>query len=45
MTEIFKQRIHDAVNACQAILNFTEAAAFDDYSENLMLRSAVEKAV
>lgn len=43
MTAEFKQRIHDAIGACRAIQSFTAHVSFDDYSGNLMLRSAVER--
>ena len=43
MTAEFKQRIHDALGACRAIQSFTAHVSFDDYSGNLMLRSAVER--
>jgi uncharacterized protein with HEPN domain len=43
MTAEFKQRIHDAIEACRAIQSFTAQVSFDDYADNLMLRSAVER--
>jgi uncharacterized protein with HEPN domain len=33
----------DALNACDAISNFTRMVAFEDYAANLLLRSAVER--
>jgi len=33
----------DALNACEAITDFTRQASLDDYSANLLLRSAVER--
>lgn len=33
----------DALNACEAITEFTRQASLDDYSANLLLRSAVER--
>lgn len=33
----------DALNACEAITEFTQQASLDDYSANLLLRSAVER--
>ncbi len=33
----------DALNACKAIASFTEEVSLPDYSENLLLRSAVER--
>ena len=43
MTAEFKQRIHDAIEACRAIGSFTQGVTFDDYAGNLLLRSAVER--
>jgi uncharacterized protein with HEPN domain len=43
MTAEFKQRIHDSIEACRAIQSFTGGVSFEDYSGNLMLRSAVER--
>ena len=43
MTAEFKQRIHDCIEACRAIQSFTKGVSLDDYSRNLMLRSAVER--
>lgn len=43
MTAAFKQRIHDAIEACRTIQSFTKGVSFGDYSGNLMLRSAVER--
>ena len=43
MTAEFKQRIHDAIDACRAIHSFTQGVTFADYAENLLLRSAVER--
>ena len=33
----------DALNACEAITGFTQQALLDNYSTNLLLRSAVER--
>lgn len=33
----------DALNACEAITEFTQQNSLDDYSANLLLRSAVER--
>ena len=43
MTSVLKQRIHDAIEACRAIQHFAEGVSFDDYADDLMLRSAVER--
>lgn len=43
MTSVLKQRIHDAIEACRAIQRFAEGASLDDYTGDLMLRSAVER--
>ncbi len=43
MTDALKQRVHDAINACQAIESFTSGVSLDEYSDNLLLRSAVER--
>ncbi len=43
MTSMLKQRIHDAIEACRAIQHFAEGVSFDDYADDLMLRSAVER--
>jgi len=43
MTAELKQRIDDAVETCRAIQSFTAESSFADDSENLMLRSAVER--
>lgn len=43
MTPEFKQRIHDALQACRAIQSFTHQVSFNDYADSLMLRSAVER--
>ncbi len=43
MTDELQQRIHDAMSACRAILDFTSSASFESYTYDLLLRSAVER--
>lgn len=43
MTDELQQRIHDAMAACRAILDFTTTASLESYTYDLMLRSAVER--
>ena len=43
MTDELRQRIHDAISACKAILAFTEGISLDVYSADLLMRSAVER--
>ncbi len=38
-----RKRLHDALNACNAIQSFVAGCTFADYEKNLMLRSAVER--
>lgn len=35
--------LHDVLNACKAILDFTKDATLEQYSDNLLLRSAIER--
>jgi uncharacterized protein with HEPN domain len=43
MTDPFKKRLLEALEACEAIQEFTEARSFQEYERNLMLRSAIER--
>ncbi len=43
MTHNIKACLHDAVSACQLILKFTEGINLQEYQENLMIKSAVER--
>jgi uncharacterized protein with HEPN domain len=43
MTDPVKKRLLDALEACEAIQEFTEGWSFQEYERNLMLRSAVER--
>jgi uncharacterized protein with HEPN domain len=38
-----KKRLLDALNACRAIQSFVTGHTFDEYAQNLMMRSAVER--
>jgi uncharacterized protein with HEPN domain len=43
MNDAVRKRLLDAVRACEAILGFLEGRDFQEYEENVMLRSAVER--
>ncbi len=43
MTHSIKACLHDAVSACQLIIKFTEGISLQEYQENLMVKSAVER--
>ncbi len=43
MTHNIKACLHDAVSACKLILRFTEGISLQEYQENLMVKSAVER--
>lgn len=43
MTHNIKACLHDAVSACQLILKFSEGISLQEYQENLMIKSAVER--
>lgn len=45
MTDQFKKRLLDALNACRAIRSFTEGLDFSHYEDetNLLVRSGVER--
>lgn len=38
-----KKYLHDIVKACEALLKFIEGKGFDDYDNDLLLRSAIER--
>jgi len=38
-----KQRLHDAIEACHAIQSFTGGITYEQYADNLLLRSGVER--
>jgi len=38
-----RKLLFDMAQACDALVRFTEGKTFDDYSADLMLRSAVER--
>lgn len=38
-----KKRLLDALTACRAIQSFVAERTFDEYAQNLMMRSAVER--
>lgn len=43
MTNDIKKRLYDAWKACETVEEFTAGKTLDDYRDNLMLRSAVER--
>ena len=43
MQREISQSLLDALNACQAIREFTQGQTFDQYRENKLLRSGVER--
>lgn len=43
MTDAMKQRLLDALTACQAIASFTGGLEFEDYEVSELARSAVER--
>jgi len=38
-----KKYLHDILRACEALLGFIEGKSFDDYDNDLLLRSAIER--
>jgi len=43
MTHNIKACLHDAVSACQLIIRFTKGIGLQEYQENLLVKSAVER--
>jgi uncharacterized protein with HEPN domain len=43
MTHNIKACLHDAVSACSLIIKFSEGISLQEYQENLMIKSAVER--
>ncbi|MFZ5952889.1 MAG: DUF86 domain-containing protein [Candidatus Rifleibacteriota bacterium] len=43
MTHNIKTCLHDAISACQLILKFSEGINLEEYHENLLVKSAVER--
>ncbi len=43
MTHNSKVCLHDAVSACGLIIKFSEGISLQEYQENLMVKSAVER--
>lgn len=42
MSRLMKQRLHDVLEACQAIGRITEGLDFDDYMQNEAVRGGVQ---
>jgi len=43
MTHNIKACLHDAVSACQLIIRFPKGISLQEYQENLLVKSAVER--
>lgn len=43
MNSAARSRLHDALQACRAILDFVRGRTFEEYERSLLLRSAVER--
>jgi uncharacterized protein with HEPN domain len=43
MSRLMKQRLHEILSSCQAIISYTDKATFEDYLQNDMMRDAVER--
>jgi len=43
MNSAARSRLHDALRACRAILDFVQGRTFEEYERSLLLRSAVER--
>ncbi|HNW13013.1 MAG TPA: DUF86 domain-containing protein [Candidatus Rifleibacterium sp.] len=43
MTHNSKVCLHDAVSACSLIIKFSEGISLQEYQENLMIKSAIER--
>ncbi|MCA9879639.1 MAG: DUF86 domain-containing protein [Thermomicrobiales bacterium] len=45
MSRLMKQRLHDVMVSCQAIIAYTEGLDFDEYLQSPMVRDAVERRI